>query len=803
MSKTRDTGYLANVIQVHDTGVRIMSGSEMLMAISSSGAVTITGELSGSDAANSLLLNGTGSVGFTTTGSFSTASGSASSRLTQIENVYATTGSNSFRATQSITGSLTVTGQIIAQTINVQQVTSSIVYSSGSNVFGCDINSRQTFTGSVYITGSSFNNSANSSYFSGCINIGRTDDAYRLNVAADTPKTCTTARGLLSLTTCEIFACNPFGLVVTAQGGATLSSRVVRIGTTDFGSANGGLLELNGTLFVCNSGNVGMGKAPISYGNYRYLNIFGTSPTNGGNIRLETCDSSYVHEMSVDNSGGYLSSSSHFQIYVANSSRLYIKSNGNLGISTQDPILPLHVNSATGDYNTIFSTSCVCGRAGWVIARPGSTAAIASGLVLASDCSFRLGVSSYYMIKMMQDGSTSILNTSEGEALKVTPNGQVCLGSASLANRSLIIQAGSTNQAIMFKNAAGGDGTLYATGDATSMNYRFDTYTISNALVISNGGTTSIACNLEINNGYLSTSAGSGTSYSSRISTSYSFPYINTYIDSIAGTSYASQMYFRTNSGGGSMVDNMVITCGGCIYIGKGWGATNHRINLEKPQGCTILVVSGYSGSNNDSLVISAASGAGYNGALTVLGVTTNSSSGRSISAGGTINASGGDYAEYMTKRCDTGCVAKGQIIGIDACKLLTDKWSLAKSFVVKSTDPSYVGGDIWDKNIGSRPQQTTDVTDEEFAPILAEYEAKLEQARNTVDRVAFSGQVPVIVSGSYNVGDYILPIEGPNDTIIGVACSLSSLTLEDYGKTVGRVWGTCLDKAWIAVKIG
>ena len=157
MSKTRDTGYLANVIQVHDTGVRIMSGSTMLMAISSSGAVTITGELSGSDAANSLLLSGTGSVGFTTTGSFSTASGSASSRLTQIEAVYATTGSNSFRATQSITGSLTVTGQIIAQTINVQQVTSSIIYSSGSNVFGCDLNSRQTFTGSLFVTGSNVN----------------------------------------------------------------------------------------------------------------------------------------------------------------------------------------------------------------------------------------------------------------------------------------------------------------------------------------------------------------------------------------------------------------------------------------------------------------------------------------------------------------------------------------------------------------------------------------------------------------------------------------------------------------------
>jgi hypothetical protein len=195
MSKTRDTGYLANVIQVHDTGVRIMSGSTMLMAVSSSGAVTITGEMSGSDAANALLLDGTGSLAFTTTssflavsssqqqisasyialsGSYNTFSGSASTRITEnsssiqqvsssqqqisasllnVISVFATTGSNSFRATQSITGSLTVTGQIVAQTLNVQQVTSSIVFSSGSNTFGCDLNSRQTFTGSMFVTG--------------------------------------------------------------------------------------------------------------------------------------------------------------------------------------------------------------------------------------------------------------------------------------------------------------------------------------------------------------------------------------------------------------------------------------------------------------------------------------------------------------------------------------------------------------------------------------------------------------------------------------------------------------------------
>jgi hypothetical protein len=69
-------------------------------------------------------------------------------------NVFATTGSNQFNGSQAITGSLTVTGQVVAQTLNVQQVTSSIVYSSGSNIFGNNSGNKHQFTGSVSVTGS-------------------------------------------------------------------------------------------------------------------------------------------------------------------------------------------------------------------------------------------------------------------------------------------------------------------------------------------------------------------------------------------------------------------------------------------------------------------------------------------------------------------------------------------------------------------------------------------------------------------------------------------------------------------------
>ncbi len=73
---------------------------------------------------------------------------------------FANTGSNSFVGQQNIngsvavTGSLTTTGVITAQSINVQQVTSSIVYSSGSNIFGNSVSNTQSITGSVGITGS-------------------------------------------------------------------------------------------------------------------------------------------------------------------------------------------------------------------------------------------------------------------------------------------------------------------------------------------------------------------------------------------------------------------------------------------------------------------------------------------------------------------------------------------------------------------------------------------------------------------------------------------------------------------------
>ena len=167
-----------NLYQPTITGSLSVSGS---INISGSinvvgGGGTITG--TASYATNAELLDGLDSTVFTLTSSFAAQTASFTAftssvntftsslnsfsasilTFTASQNIlngtYATTGSNTFAGIQTINSNLVVTGSITAQTLVVQTVTSSVVYSSGSNVFGNDIANTQTFTGSMNLTGS-------------------------------------------------------------------------------------------------------------------------------------------------------------------------------------------------------------------------------------------------------------------------------------------------------------------------------------------------------------------------------------------------------------------------------------------------------------------------------------------------------------------------------------------------------------------------------------------------------------------------------------------------------------------------
>ena len=183
----------------------------------------------------------------------------------------------------------------------------------------------------------------------------------------------------------------------------------------------------------------------------------------------------------------------------------------------------------------------------------------------------------------------------------------------------------------------------------------------------------------------------------------------------------------------------------------------------------------------------------------------------RSISAAGSLNANGTDYAEYMTKSGDF-TVDKGDVIGINANGKITNKFSEALAFAVKSTNPCMVGGDAWfteqspvvPEKVGEGATQDEVATHQAamaaYETALSGWKTRMESARRTVDRIAFCGQVPVNLIGA-TPGDFVVPVQADNDGISAVA--IKSPTLEQYMMTIGKVIAIEQDgRARVIVKI-
>jgi fibronectin-binding autotransporter adhesin len=107
-----------------------------------SGSSTITGNLN-------VLGSISGSTNSAISASYALNATSASYALNSTATL-----SSSYAATSSYADTFTVAGTLTAQKLVVQTITSSIVYSSGSNVFGNSLSNTQVMTGSVGITGS-------------------------------------------------------------------------------------------------------------------------------------------------------------------------------------------------------------------------------------------------------------------------------------------------------------------------------------------------------------------------------------------------------------------------------------------------------------------------------------------------------------------------------------------------------------------------------------------------------------------------------------------------------------------------
>jgi hypothetical protein len=209
--------------------------------------------------------------------------------------IFATTGSNTFVGSQTITGSIfgtgnltingciTATGQIVAQTINVQQVTSSIVYSCGSNIFGTSTSNTQQFTGSMLITGSNITANIGNACFAGtiCSNTVSTTDGSNVSQLANNYLRSTA--GNFYFDACTVGASFNFR---TSNASALDSTAMFICGTNNRIGINcvtpGYALDVNGTFNVRTS--TGSEVRIINYGGSS-AKIRGTQST----LAIESC----------------------------------------------------------------------------------------------------------------------------------------------------------------------------------------------------------------------------------------------------------------------------------------------------------------------------------------------------------------------------------------------------------------------------------------------------------------------------------------------------------------------------------
>ena len=318
---------------------------------------------------------------------------------------------------------------------------------------------------------------------------------------------------------------------------------------------------------------------------------------------------------------------------------------------------------------------------------------------------------------------------------------------------------------------------------------------------------------------------------------------------------------FETGAGSSGFREVARFTERGSLLIGT---TTDNTVDLMQVAGSggfvpagtqgTALLRAGLSGAV-ETMVLRAGNGALLPVAASVMYLGKNSTTDSSIRALGTFNTPGNDYAEYIVKSAVCGTVAKGQLIGITEDNTITDKWGDAVMFAIKSTAPSYVGGDSWASCAGPRPipqagpaptlpprradvieQQalpgtnppeyqevvTPGDTDAEWAAkqaayaaalathdavvrqdaeAMAAFEAALEVERQKVDRIAIAGRVPVNVLGA-QPGDYIVPVQD-GDGIKGISVRQADLSHLQYLQAVGRVISIEPDgRAYVMVKV-
>jgi hypothetical protein len=421
---------------------------------------------------------------------------------------YATTA-----ATASYANNFTVAGTLTAQTLVVQTITSSTVYSSGSNIFGNSLANTQTFTGSMYQTGSV-------AAFMGSVGIGTTAPTTKLEVfSIETTGARTSPYDVLTVTAeSPSLPYDGFGGGIVFENraytaGVVNSARIRSVINNNSVNNFGGSIAFDITattgsaftqaMLIHYNGRVGIGttapsaKLHVSGGDAILNNAFiGEVPTYGAaNAQFSHIDRDGAGEysfLSANDGTTYVNSKTGANIYfrVNNSNMVTITPSGSVGIGTTNPAQKLEVNGGDALIRTAYIGNISAFGTNYAsfshLARTGS-----------GDYSFLSGNAGETYINA-KSGSPIYFRVNNLDKVVITSAGSVGIGTANPSN-TLQVVGGVT--ATSFTGSF--SGSLTAPGSTTQILYNnAGTIAGDSGLIYSGSrvgiGTTSPSAKLEI-----------------------------------------------------------------------------------------------------------------------------------------------------------------------------------------------------------------------------------------------------------------------------------------------------------------
>ena len=609
------------------TGTALVSGSSQIVYSGLTGIPS--GIISGSSQLPSGLVSGSSQVlsGSTVWSSSAQLPSGVVSGSSQIASQgYATTGSNVYQGNQTITGSLYISSNLVVQgSSSLQDITGSNVY-IGTNKINLNTNTPAIRFGgiSVFDSGSNFGESGSLLWdsqnnrwlyqhptssgapyksailISGPMNSGSLGSEDTLTAGkimksladdhiGDSIMTETNGgigiNGPLSVTgafngTNIVLTngANVGSLLVNDPGGSAFPGFTNRIGgnTAIVGTTViSGSLNITGSLIASGSNLISSSTQVI----YSGLTGIPSGVVSGSSQIL---NGTTIHSGSFFNGISVVSGSSQISLASTNDFSTYldqaVKSGSTVtfaGVTTAGAKYfgggGMYVSTDTS-YDTTRSYTF---RDAMGISNPNGTSA-ATGTTVVSIGGMSNGVS------LITTGYIGVKKNSANAELDVNGNAIVSgsitststitskvngstFGTSAATGRAVIIQGGSANQVIQFKNALGGDATLYVEGTSSAAHYRFDTYSTSNAFFIANGGNIGVNTNnpgakIDVADGGIRLTETGVSSFT----TTYSTGRVQFGMDSGGSDGF----YFRTYNSG--YADRFSIRANGRVMVGTG-----------------------------------------------------------------------------------------------------------------------------------------------------------------------------------------------------------------------------------------